>query len=608
MRYLFDHYAVPLGTECYLFNWSFILDIVFAVMLNQQDFRLQFSIGAAMKPFNNALLTIIISFLMVHIAFAQNYEARITELLSEIDASNIEYYMVKLANATASTLANFQITNTAVIPFRDENNRRTGLTEFLGAEFSKKLKLIQTAEVMAADQVAASLKNQVNLAKIRWTQDCPDLAIRLEVPSLIRGRIISGANEISLAIDIYSDKRNSVIGTHRTNFPRTTGLARLNDLIVDETPKVKKEIPPPQPQLPPTIPDKPKYEPVPTSTVTTTTVATALEIAVRNLTDKLATGLADAKQAKIGVLEFLDLQGRISQLGKFMAEDLTTALFEKRKFSMVERGLLQQVMREHALGQTGVLDLTQAQEIGKMVGADAIITGSLSDIGDEIKANARLIDVREGTVLAVAGESIAKTENVGKMYNTILWSPEAKIQPSPQPMPTSTRSAPAGYVYFEDFKNVPDGMLPDGWLGGEKLMVKSDGRQKFVTDFEQQSNHKVLIDNITFPENFEFTIVFQFSHQAYSTHVFAYLGSLKLTIDVYGWYRINNTVIDKKVDWRNKLVKAVLTKEGPIFRLYINGEEVLLMRDTDYKLPQAISLEFQNMSGFRLMQVGLREI
>jgi|GEM_PF-2722162 len=559
-----------------------------------------------MKSLFLILFVIILPLLAIE-SHGQNFDARMNALLAEVDASDIEYKLAQIANAAATTLANFQITRTAIIPFRDENNHRTGLTEFIGSEFGKNLQLKQTVEVNAADEVASVLRNQINLANIRWTQDCPDIAIRMAVPSLIRGRIISGANEISLMIDIYSDIRNSVIGTHRTNFPRTTGLVRLSNLILDEASPMQKEMPPPQ-QLPPIIPDKPKYEPGPTPTAATIAVATALEIAIRNLSDKLAKGLSEAKQAKIGVLEFLDLQGRISQLGKFIAEDLTTALFEKGKFSMVERSLLQQVMREQALSQTGIIDLTQAQEIGKMVGADAIITGSLSDIGNEIKTNARLIDVREGTVLAVAGESIAKTENVSKMFNTILWAPGAKIQPPPQPIPPTSHSAPSGYVYFEDFKNVEEGMLPEGWLGGEKLMVKSDGRQKFVTDFERQNNHKVLIDNVNFPENFEFTVVFQFASQAYHTHLFAYLGSLTMTIDVYGWYRLNKTQVDKHVDWRNKLVKAVLAKQGPIFKLFINGEEVLLMRDTDYKLPQAISLEFQNMSGFKLMQVSLKSI
>lgn len=463
------------------------------------------------------ILFVIILLVFVIDAHAQNPDARMNALLAEVDASDIEYNMAQIANATATTLANFQIGNTAIIPFRDENNHRTGLTEFIAAEFGKKLKLKGTVEVISTDQVASQLRNQINLANVRWTQDCPNLAIRLAIPSLIRGQIISGANEISLRIDIYSDEKNSVIGTHQAIFPRTKGLARLNDLIVHETPKIKTEIPPPQSQLPPAVPDKPNYEPVPVPSVTQSTVATALEMAIRNLAEKLAAGLKDAKQVKIGVLEFLDLQGRISQLGKFIAEDLTTALFEKGKFSMVERGLLQQVMREHALVQTGIIDLSQAQEIGKMVGADAIIIGSLSDIGNEIKANSRLIDVREGTVLAVAGASIAKTENISKMFNTILWATGAKLQPSPQPIPITTHPVPSGYVYFEDFQNIQEGMLPDGWLGGEKLMVKSDGRKKFVTDFERQNNHKVLIDNVNFPENFEFTVVFQFARQAYNT-------------------------------------------------------------------------------------------
>lgn len=552
--------------------------------------------------FVTIFLTIVIK------AQGQDFDARINALLSEVDASDIEYNMVQIANATATTLANFQITNTAIIPFRDENNHRTALTEFIAAEFGKKLKLRLTVEVISADQVASALRSQMNLANIRWTQDCPDLAIRLEVPSLIRGRIISGANEISLTIDIYSDDRNGVIGTHRTNFPRTTGLARLNDLIVAETPMTKTEIPPPQQQLPPNYPYKPKYEPVPTPTVTTTTVATALEIAIRNLADKLAAGLAEANQVKIGVLEFLDLQGRISQLGKFMAEDLTTAFFEKGKFSMVERGLLQQVMREHALTQTGILDLSQAQEIGKMVGADAIITGSLSDIGNEIKANARLIDVREGTVLAVAGESIAKTENVSKMFNTILWSPGTKIPPSPQPTTTPTHPAPSGYVYFEDFQNVQEGMLPEGWIDGEKLMVKSDGQQKFVTNFERANIHRFTIDNVQFPENFELEYMFRFGGDAYGTHQICSIGDVKITIDVYGWYQMNDTKFEKKQDYRNRTVKVLLRKSGPLFKLFINGEEMIMGRYPAFQASQSMTFEFQNMNGFKLIQLGLRPI
>lgn len=539
--------------------------------------------------------------------FAQEYQARMQAMLAEIDAEEVGHQINVISEKVASELSLWRLSPTAIVPFHDTQNRCTGLTEFVAAEFGKKLMLKQTVEVTTADQVTSVSRNQINLATMRWPQDCAYVANRLGVASLVHGRMTNGDEDIGLIVEIYGAAKNAVVATHKTSLPRTAGLSRLMKLVVDEGQATKIE-PPPSQQQPPS-PERPKYEPVPSPSVPSPTVTTALEAAVRNLADKLAARLMEAKQFRVGVLEFLDLQGRISQLGKFIGEELTTAFFEQGKFSLVERGLLQQVMREHALTQTGIIDITQAQEIGKAVGADAIITGSLSDIGNEIKANARLIDVRAGTVLAVAGESIAKTENVAKMFNTILWAPGSKTTPlSLPPTPTTMPSTPASYVFFEDFQNVQEGMLPEGWLGGEKLMVKSDGRQKFVTDFERQESHKVLIDNVAFPENFEFTTVFQFGNQAYGTHLIAYLGSLTMTSDVYGWYQLNNTRVDKRMDWRNKVVKAVLTKEGPIFKLFINGEEVLLTRDTNYKLPQAISLEIRNQSGFKLMQVGLRAL
>ena len=519
--------------------------------------------------------------------FAQNYDERINALLSEVDASDIQYNITKISNETASTLSIYQIGSLGILPFRDENNRRTGLTEYISAEFGKKLKLKQTIEVIPSDQLAKILKNQINLASLQWPSECGYVAGLLNVESLIRGRLIEGANEIGLTIEIYGVDKNNIIGTYKTSLPLTSGLSRLSKLVIDESKFEKPEIQPPP-------------------TISTPTVTTALEIAIRNLAVKLVAHLDETTKSRVGVLEFLDLQGRISQLGKFMAEDLTTAFFEKGKFSMVERGLLQQVLREHALTQTGIIDVTQAQEIGKAVGADAIITGSLSDIGNEIKANARLINVKTGTLMAVAGESIAKTENVFKMFNTILWTPGSKVSPMPTPSKTIP-SIPSGYLFFEDFQNIQEGMLPEGWIDGEKLMVKSDGRQKFVTNFEKARSHRFTIDNIQFSENFELEYMFRFGRDAHHTRQICSIGDVKLTIDVFGWYQMNETQFRKKQDFRNRTVKVLLRKSGPLFKLFINGEEMIMGRYPEFKTPQALTFEFQNMNGFRLYSIALKQ-
>ncbi len=359
-------------------------------------------------------------------AVAQNDETRLNSLLAEIDVSDIKHNIAQIANEAAGKLAYSKITDTAILPFRDASHHRTGLTEFIAVEFGKKLAFTQKVEVMATDQIAEVLPNQINLATMRWPQDCARVAGGLGVTSLVRGRTIADEEIIILKIEIYSVDKNSVIATYKTNLPRTADLSRLMELVVIEGGPTKPETPSPQPMRSGELPTS---KPMPSPNISTPAVTTALEISVRGLADKLAARLAEAKQFKVGILEFLDLQGRVSQLGKFIAEDLTTVFFEQGKFSMIERGLLQQVMREHALTQTGIINITQAQEIGKLVGADAIITGSLSDLGNEIKANVRLIDVRGGAVLAVAGESIAKTENVAKLFNEILWSPAGVTAP-----------------------------------------------------------------------------------------------------------------------------------------------------------------------------------
>lgn len=47
-------------------------------------------------------------------------------------------------------------------------------------------------------------------------------------------------------------------------------------------------------------------------------------------------------------------------------------------FNVVERGRIAQVLNELQMGQTGIIDESQAAQVGKLLGVDAIVTGSVS--------------------------------------------------------------------------------------------------------------------------------------------------------------------------------------------------------------------------------------
>ena len=61
---------------------------------------------------------------------------------------------------------------------------------------------------------------------------------------------------------------------------------------------------------------------------------------------------------------------------------------------------MSKVLKEFQLSQTGLIDAASVKEIGKILGADAIITGSVMMLRERLRLDARIIDVGTGAILA----------------------------------------------------------------------------------------------------------------------------------------------------------------------------------------------------------------
>lgn len=138
----------------------------------------------------------------------------------------------------------------------------------------------------------------------------------------------------------------------------------------------------------------------------------SLDQKINNLTSQIISSFNQSNVRKIAVIEFADLEGNITQLGRFIAEELITRIFTTGKFDVVERNLLQKVLDEQKLGTSGYIDQETAISIGQILGVDAIITGSLTDLGENVKINARLISTQTGSVFAVASVNVLKDSTI----------------------------------------------------------------------------------------------------------------------------------------------------------------------------------------------------
>jgi TolB-like protein len=103
---------------------------------------------------------------------------------------------------------------------------------------------------------------------------------------------------------------------------------------------------------------------------------------------------AAAKQT-VAVLDFESI-GSEDYLGKAVAEIMRTELVGTDRFRVVERAQIKQALTEQTLQLSGTIDTESAVQLGKLLGADQIIVGSVVKIGSAYTINSRMIDVKTG--------------------------------------------------------------------------------------------------------------------------------------------------------------------------------------------------------------------
>jgi len=130
----------------------------------------------------------------------------------------------------------------------------------------------------------------------------------------------------------------------------------------------------------------------------------------KSLAKHLIRDAGDLKDNRVIVMPFPYHDGRISPGSSIVSEQLTMCLARIKGVQLVERSLLSKVLQEMNLAQTGALQPETAQQLGNLLEAKAIVTGTLIDQEDEkTEINARIIEVKTGAILAAYSVVIRRT-------------------------------------------------------------------------------------------------------------------------------------------------------------------------------------------------------
>ena len=164
---------------------------------------------------------------------------------------------------------------------------------------------------------------------------------------------------------------------------------------------------------------------------------TPAERAVVDLGNKLVQKIKENSPggAVIAIVKFLNLgpDAINRKMGEIVTEMLTEELSNVTGIKLVERENLQKLLAELKLSFLGITNPRLASQVGKMLNAQYMIIGAVSDVGASYVINARIVDVatakivggvrttlNKQDVIALSSKYVVVKTKVGALYRSLI--------------------------------------------------------------------------------------------------------------------------------------------------------------------------------------------
>ncbi|MFQ3352365.1 MAG: TolB-like protein [Candidatus Marivariicella framensis] len=130
----------------------------------------------------------------------------------------------------------------------------------------------------------------------------------------------------------------------------------------------------------------------------------------------------DKNVKRVAILYFDNTsdEKKLDKLQKGLAGMLISDLTNVNMLSIVERDRLEEIIKEQKLSRTKAFDPETASKLGKLLGAELILTGAYFEMFGSFRIDARFIDVETGEILKSEGVD-GETSNFFKLEKQLAW-------------------------------------------------------------------------------------------------------------------------------------------------------------------------------------------
>jgi TolB-like protein len=154
---------------------------------------------------------------------------------------------------------------------------------------------------------------------------------------------------------------------------------------------------------------------------------------IEQLSATMAEKIADKGKKTVAVVDFTDLEGNVTQLDRFIAEEFSVALAGTGKgFRVIDRTHLKSIIKENKLSATGLIDSATARKLGKIAGVDALVTGTLTPFGDNVHLTVKVLDSDTADIIDSAKSDFARTAAINELLEKEV-AIEAGVESSNNP-------------------------------------------------------------------------------------------------------------------------------------------------------------------------------
>ena len=143
---------------------------------------------------------------------------------------------------------------------------------------------------------------------------------------------------------------------------------------------------------------------------------------VRSQLRQIAADLAKQIEAKgkkrVVIASFLDLKNQETDLGRYMSDKFSIGLASS-SLEITDRSQFERLLLDNKLGRDRILDPKTIPTLGKITGAEVIITANYTALDNSVDITVKVIDLERGLRIAVAEGIVARTSEINKLLSEV---------------------------------------------------------------------------------------------------------------------------------------------------------------------------------------------